>query len=257
MTTIVTCPSGLAGRIRGMRTREERILADRRLAKNGGQLDEILAACWEETLEPGPYAFGTGCTDWSKVLQGDRFYALLAIRIASYGPFYDFDVACSSRECRATIPWTIDLRTLPVRALSDESRAAFVSGRNFEALLPRAGRRVTFRLLVGADERRMAAQRRSAGERPLSIVLGTRIEGIDGVDAREKAAFIDELEMEDVTFLLGEFDRVDCGVETEISVECPECYGITRVELPFEKGFFLPQRKKPSAGQTSSFQRAT
>jgi hypothetical protein len=252
MTTIVTCPSGLSGRIRGLRTREERILADRRLAKSGGQLDEILAACWEETLEQGPYTFGTGPTDWSKVLQGDRFYALLAIRIASYGPTYDFDVSCSNRECRASIPWTLDLRTLPVRTLSDEGRAAFVSGRHFEVVLPRAGRRVTFRLLTGADERRMAAQRRTAGERPLSIVLGMRIESIEGVDARDKAAFIDELEMEDVTFLLGEFDRVDCGVETEISVECPECYGITRVELPFEKGFFLPQRRKPSAAQTSS-----
>ncbi len=30
--TTITCPSGLAGRIRGMKVREERILADRRLA---------------------------------------------------------------------------------------------------------------------------------------------------------------------------------------------------------------------------------
>jgi hypothetical protein len=257
MSEVITCPSGLSGRIRSMRTREERILADRRLAKSGGQLDEIIAACWEETLEPGPYAFGTGPADWTRVLQGDRFYALLAIRIASYGSSYDFDVTCSNRDCRATIPWTLDLRTLPVRVLADESRAGFVSGRNFEAILPRAGRRVTFRLLTGTDERRMAAQRRTAGERPLSIVLGMRIESIEGVDARDKAAFIDDLEMEDVTFLLGEFDRVDCGVETEISVECPECYGISRVELPFERGFFLPQRRKPSAAPTSSSPRPT
>jgi hypothetical protein len=255
MSEEITCPSGLMGRIRGMKAREERILADRKLAKSGLQLDEILAACWEKTLEMGPYAFGVGAPDWSKVLQGDRFFTLLSIRIASYGPHYDFDVQCSNRECRASIPWTVDLRALPVRPLSDESRAAFVSGRNFETVLPRAGRRVTFRLLTGADERRMAVQRRAAGERPISTVLNARIESIESVDARDKLAAIEDLEMEDVSFLLGEFDRVDCGVETEIAVECPECFGATRVELPFERGFFLPQRRKPSAAQISSSNR--
>ena len=58
MSEIITCPSGLSGRIRGMKVREEHVLADRKLAKNGGQVDELLAACWEETLDPGPYDFG-------------------------------------------------------------------------------------------------------------------------------------------------------------------------------------------------------
>jgi hypothetical protein len=57
MTDVITCPLGLQGRVRGMRVREERVLADRKLAKDGGQVDALLGACWEETLEPGPYAF--------------------------------------------------------------------------------------------------------------------------------------------------------------------------------------------------------
>ena len=77
MAEIITCPSGLTGRIRGMKVREERILSDRKLAKSGGQVDKLLAACWEETLDPGPYDFGEADIDWGKVLQGDRFYALL------------------------------------------------------------------------------------------------------------------------------------------------------------------------------------
>lgn len=35
-----------------MKIREERVLAGRKLAKSGGQVDELLAACWEETLDP-------------------------------------------------------------------------------------------------------------------------------------------------------------------------------------------------------------
>lgn len=35
MAETITCPSGLTGRIRGMKAREERILADRKLARSG------------------------------------------------------------------------------------------------------------------------------------------------------------------------------------------------------------------------------
>ena len=108
MSAIINCLSGLSGHICGMKVREERVLADRKLAKNGGQVDELLGACWEETLDAGPYDFGdttafdrrekTGrersesegrhseggrkVIDWGQVLQGDRFYALLQIRRA-------------------------------------------------------------------------------------------------------------------------------------------------------------------------------
>jgi hypothetical protein len=49
------CPSGLTGGIRGMKAREEHIIADRKLVWSGAQLKQILAACWEETLDSGPY----------------------------------------------------------------------------------------------------------------------------------------------------------------------------------------------------------
>jgi hypothetical protein len=254
MSENITCPSGLAGRIRGMKAREERILADRKLARSGAQLEQILAACWEETLDPGPYDFGDQIVDWGKVLQGDRFFAMLQVRVLSYGAEYAFSVPCENRGCRARIEWELDLRELPVKPLSDESRAAFLAGNRFETVLPGVGRKVFFRLLTGADERRLASLRRTAGERPITTPLGFRIDSIDGVESREKQRFIEDLGMGDVTFLLGEFDRMDCGVETEIEVECPECFGITRIELPFEKGFFLPERRRsdPAAASISS-----
>ena len=252
MSNTITCPSGLVGRIRGMKAREERVLADRKLARSGAQLEQILAACWEETLDPGPYDFGEQPIDWGKVLQGDRFFAMLQIRVLSYGPEYAFSVPCENRGCRARIEWELDLRDLPVRTLSAESRAAFLNGNRFETVLPDAGRKVVFRLLTGADERRMAALRRAAGERPITTLLGFRLESIDGVEPRDKQKFIEDLGMADVTFLLGEFDRVDCGVDTEIEVECPECFGTTRIELPFEKGFLLPSMRRTEPGTTTS-----
>ena len=55
MADVITCPSGLQGRVRGMKVREERVLADRKLAKtkNSGLVDELLAACCKEELDLG------------------------------------------------------------------------------------------------------------------------------------------------------------------------------------------------------------
>ncbi len=252
MSETITCPSGFAGRIRGMKAREERILADRKLARSGRQLERILAACWEETLDQGPYDFVAASVDWGKVLQGDRFFALLQIRAITYGPEYAFSVPCQNDACRARIDWELDLRELPVRKLSDESRATFVAGNLFENVLPEAGCKVTFKLLTGVDEQRIAKLRRASGERPITTLLGFRIQSIEGVEPREKQRFIEELGMGDVTFLLGEFDRVDCGVDTEIEIECPECFSLYRIELPFERGFFLPNRRSKSESIASS-----
>jgi hypothetical protein len=60
MSETITCPSGLKGSIRAMLVREERILADRKLAKAGGQvvckLDVFLAArvgIWTRRIKAG------------------------------------------------------------------------------------------------------------------------------------------------------------------------------------------------------------
>ena len=253
MSEIITCPSGLSGRIREIKFRELRILADRQFAKNNTQLDKILTACWEETLDPGPYDFDGSSVDFSKVLQGDRLFVLLRIRALSYDPEYEFSVPCDNRACRAGIHWAVDLRELPVKPLPEESRKLFLSGNRFETVLPQANRKVTFKLLTGADERRMAKLRKSASEQPLATLLNYRLESIEGVEPGDKENFIEDLGMADVSFLLGEFERVDCGVETQIEIECPECQGVMTIDLPFDRSFFLPVSRKQA--RSDSFRR--
>ena len=240
MSQLITCPSGLTGRIRGMKVREERILTDRKLAKGGGQIDELLAACWEETTDAGPYDFGDKGIDWGVVLQGDRFYALLQVRALTYGPEYAFSLGCQNDACRARFEWELDLGELPVRTLSDASRSAFTQGNRFETRLPDAGLRVWFRLLNGADERKLPQLRKTAGDRMLSATLAWRVLEIEGVADKDKRRFLEDLTLRDADFLVDEFDRVDCGVDTAIEVECPECLTVQEVELPFDRGFFLP-----------------
>ncbi len=256
MTDIIIFPSGLSGRIRGMKVKEERILADRKLARNGGQIDALLKACWQETLEAGPYDFEDKVIDWGKVLQGDRFYTLLRIRALTYGAEYAFSIQCQNDSCRERIEWDFNLNHLGVRPLAEENHNAFINGNRFETYLPDVGKRVWFRLLTGADERKLPLLRRNAGERLLSAMLAFRIVEIEGVEPRDKHRFLEELSMSDAALLISEFDKVDCGVDTTIESECPECCAVQDVELPFDQTFFMPGKKsvRKRSRSTSSLQ---
>jgi hypothetical protein len=53
-------------------------------------------------------------------------------------------------------------------------------------------------------------------------MLAFRVSEIEGVEARERRKVIEELTMRDADFLVDEFDRVDCGVDTAIEIECPD-----------------------------------
>jgi hypothetical protein len=245
MPTTIICPSGLSGEIRGLKGKEGKLLADRGAARAGSTFEKLLAGCWLQTLDPGLYDVPDGAPlDWSKVLVADRFYTLLQIRSLTFGDEYAFSVQCKSAGCRERFEWELSLADLPVRALSETSRAAFKDGNRFEARLPRDGRRVWFRLMTGADEARAAVALKNARDGMLLTALAIRIVEIEGVADKDRRAFLEEMEMADATALLDTFEEVDGGVETTLEVECPHCFGVQEVELPFERGFFLPRAKE-------------
>jgi hypothetical protein len=250
MPEAIVCPSGLAGTLRGLKVREENLLASRKEARRGA-FDKILSACWTGTADSGPYSLAEGKVDWSQVLQGDRFYALVQLRRLSYGDAYAFSVPCKG--CGERIDWELSLAELSVRPLSAPSRRAFEAGNRFEATLPGAGKKVWFKLFTGADESRFSAMRRENASTLSTAILLARIVEIEGVKDVERRRFVEDLEAPDADFLRGEFDRVDCGVETTIEIECPECYRRQEVDLPFDQGFFMPSMtKRPARARTPS-----
>ena len=133
--------------------------------------------------------------------------------------------------CQARFEWELDLGEHTVRTLSDASRSAFTQGNRFETRLPDAGLRVWFRLLNGADERKLPQLRKTAGDRMLSAMLAWRVLEIEGVPEKDKRRFLEDLSLRDADFLVDEFDRVDCGVDTAIEVECPECLTLQEPSL--------------------------
>ena len=75
---------------------------------------------------------------------------------------------------------------------------------------------------------------------------------VEGVEPKGKRQFLEDLSMRDADFLVDEFDRVDCGVDTTIEIECPECLQTQEVELPFDRGFFLPGRERTARRRARS-----
>jgi hypothetical protein len=225
--------------------KEGKLLADRNAARAGSTFEKLLSGCWLQTIDPGVYAVPDGAPlDWSKVLVADRFYTLLQIRSLTFGDDYAFSVQCKGAGCRERFEWELSLKDLPVRTLSEDAKAAFKDGNRFETTLPRDGRRVWFRLMTGADEARAAAVLKNGRDGMLLTALALRIVEIEGVTDKDKRAFLDEMEMADAAALLDKFEEVDGGVETTLEVECPACFGVQEVELPFERGFFLPRAKE-------------
>ncbi len=182
MSLEIECPSGLAIKVRGLTGKDARYLSDQQLMKKGVLTDHILSNCWEGTLSPGIYkASEEGKIDWSKVLVGDRVYALMQIRIAGKGgdTMYDFPAQCPFDGCRRKFEWTIDLEDLPVQPLSAELKEQFSNGlfdlrcvvpgtEQYElvsssssglvlakprrVIIPGSGTQATYRLQTGADE---------------------------------------------------------------------------------------------------------
>jgi len=253
----VVCPSGLRGMVRGWKTKEANILASKNNARDGTSMDRVLANCWLETLEPGPYGDAiNGKLDWSKVLLCDRFVTLLQIRVATYGKEYAFTLQCEDRTlCGKRIEWEIDLTDLPVKALPDESRDKIASGENkFEAVLEHgamAGKKVYFHLQTGAHEKRSARMVEGQETRLIVAALATRIIEVEGLEKGALVRFLDDLEMADLIGLMEAFDAADGGVETTIEVDCPHCGLLQEVNLPFGREYFLPMPRKVRPATTS------
>lgn len=236
----ITCPSGMLITVRGLKTKEADVLASSSGSKAiPATLQTILSACCESIDDHGPYK---SPLSWDDVLQGDRTFVLLQIRKATLGSEYEFKTQCPSAGCRHRFDWLINLDDMPVRPLKDSSREKFKAGNRFEGALS-DGTKFVYRLPTGADEKRSLKLKSQHKSSLLSLSLRMRIVEVDGVDPQGMRKFIEEMELRDSNALLEQFDENDCGVETSIEIECPECYHLYDVNLPFDPAFFFPSQQ--------------
>jgi hypothetical protein len=241
MSRVVELPSGAKLEVRSLTGKESKILSDKDAAKNGTFMDKILSACTVGVVANGPYRVEEGkAFDWMQALLGDRYYAILQIRVASLGELYSFKVQCREDHCRKLWEHEINLiEHLPVQRLSPEAQATFAGGNEFTTVDGNS-KTIKYRLPIGKDEH-LAAKFKGGFDGAFIPALRQRIISIEGEpDVR---LYLERCEWSKLLELLAALDENNCGVKTDIEIECPECGAIQELQLPFTTAFFAPSMK--------------
>ncbi len=244
MAKQITCPSGLAGEIRHLKTKEANHFVNREILQKGLTLDKIIGACWLKTTDVGPYDFsGEGQPDWGQVLTGDRYFVAVEIRKETYGTDFSFPSTCD--RCSKSFDVDIDLaEDLEILPLSAESRSKFSAGEPFAVKLPVCGKIIKYRLQRGEDERSLPKKVENDPEnRAATLSLAIRVVGIEGVDLNDTVKFVDDLHMRDTTAFMDDVDDSECGIETSYLKACTKCGVEQEVELPLASPEFWMPRK--------------
>jgi hypothetical protein len=238
----IICPSGLKGRVRGLRVKDEELFTDKKLVRSNRVITSLMARCWEETLDPGPYQ-QSDPLDWDLISSSDRIFALIQIRVASYGEDYEFRVTCSNSMCEHGYAWGVNLNELDVAEMSERGRQHLKTGDLIPVKLSN-GLEVKCRLPNGEDETFMATLEARDDSRALTLHLARRVAEIEGekhwddvVKKVEELPAIVGDELWDIT------DEIEGGVEMAFDVQCPQCSNVQQVILPFEAGFFSNRKR--------------
>lgn len=254
-----TLPSGLVVEVRGLTGKDGSYISNPQLARTNQIEDYLLQNCVVGVVDAGPYDFGNKAIDWGRVLVGDRFAALIQLREATYpGKDYTAKIECPRTLCKNKIEWDLSLTELldkKTQALAPEDAELFKAGNKFPGIFPGTDKKFTFHLLTGQDEKRIRSRieqkktgPKSKQDRQNAFVesIAGRIVEIEGVPKKSDAIFdfLETLPLATLDALLPYLQKHDCGVETEIEIECPKCDGEIRIQLPFDVAFFLPETAK-------------
>ncbi|HHV62124.1 MAG TPA: hypothetical protein GXX51_05740 [Firmicutes bacterium] len=214
--------------VRKLKVKEQSLLVDRKRQRDGSALNEVLQSC---ILTPG--------YDVKELLVGDRLALLIHLRAVTYGSEFVFRVTC---DCGESFMWKEDLSALPVKYL--DPPLPYGEDRIIERVLPSLGKKIKVRLLKGKDEPRMRAIRNN--ENSLSGLLRLITVEVEGEKVLS-AKWFDDLDADDMDYIIGEWRASDCGVDTTVQVECPACGRTQEMELPIgDPAFFMPKASKKS-----------
>jgi hypothetical protein len=222
---MIELPSGAVVEIRGMKTQEMDILANRKAMKDGDGINDIAKNCIVNSED----------FDYDNALQGDRYAIMVNIRRITYPGPYMFDVGCPV--CETTGHFKVDLSTLPIKKL--DGRPAT----ELKITLPRSKHELTYHLPTGKEEREILKLRKNHPNDLLSLSMMTNIDKVEGLQFKSLDWF-KNLDAYDVMSFKDELEENNCGIETSLQLCCDSCGAEFETELPITVNFFLPKKAK-------------
>jgi len=214
--------------IKYMTAKEEDILTSQNLIKKGVVIDRLIDSL---ILTPG--------VKQGDMILGDKNAVMVAARILAYGPEYPCEVTNPNNG--EVLTHTFNLADCPFKKLPEG-----VSENNFEVTLPISKKKVTFKLLTGAeekviDEELQASKKTGSDVSPeLTTRLRHTITSVDGDESQSTINnFVQNLLARDSMHLRKEISKV--APDIELSQEIEIGGESVKVDIPMTVGFFWPE----------------
>lgn len=243
----------------------EKVLATQRLAQTGQSIDYLFKEC---------VRFPAGFQP-EDMLIGDRVFLLYFLRGITHGNLYEFALTCTNEDCSKTSTHTYDLNEL---ASTIEWAKSDLGTEPFKVHLPYLSAAtskdvyVSVRFLRGSDANDILNRRKTRKKmfaRPGGIKTrgrnpferrDTDIQSIDDslsenleklmvnvmgiADPIMIRQFISKMHATDTATVREWLKDNTPGIDTTITINCPECSSEFTVELPITEGFFRPSKSR-------------
>ncbi len=222
--------------IKQMTAKEEDMLTSRSLLQKGVALDRVLSSI---IIDKSINA--------DTLLVGDRNALIIAARISAYGNEYNTKVTCPA--CGTVQEYNFDLNQQNVYSGSDVEEFVTDTATDgiFTTKLPRTGLNIGFRVLTGADERRliegveMDRKNKKVHERNVTRQLLNMIVSVNDNTTNEAVNYVVEnLPSVDVRHLRQAYKAASPNVDLTQHFECNNCGHEQDMEVPLNADFFWP-----------------
>lgn len=203
---------------------DEEIMTSPNLIKSGEMIDKLLERKVTMVDEKTPFIHP------QKMLLGDRLALLIFLRV-TMDNLYIIDVDGE--------PYEFDLTTLKVK----ENEIQPNENGDFEYLLPKSKRRVTFRLMTGEDEKevRLALAKSPNSNLNKVVRLEKIITSVDGEkDKMAISTFVKQMNIIDAKNLIKYMSDVTPSFDLEIEVVSPVTGELKKQTLELTNEFFFP-----------------
>jgi hypothetical protein len=224
--------------IRFMTAKDEDILVNKSYIQKGVVLDKLLASLLLDKR-----------VNLDSILLCDKSALVVASRITGYGSEYIVDMTCPS--CSKTSKHTFDLELFSNEFPDDDKlqscEASLTENGTFIIELPKTKYSVEFKLINGADEKRLAqlAETKKKQNLPDSSLTDQMKQYIISInDETEKGTinkFIDTMPAFDAKFLRRIYNVISPSVNNKQEFVCSNCGESQEVEVPLTTTFFWPE----------------
>ena len=226
--------------IKQMTAKEEDMLTSRTLLKKGVALERVIQSLLVDKS-----------INAEDLLVGDRNAIIIAMRVSGYGREYAVQLTCP--QCGTTQEENYDLNEATIYT-GDELEKYQVtpnSDGTFTTVLPRTEATVTFKVLNGHDEKRLAAnatskksnRRQSTYEQGVTAQIAQMVIAVNGDSSVEARRYlVENIPSIDSRHLRRAYRAAAPNVELTYDFECGECGHEQLMEVPLSANFFWPDR---------------